>query len=378
MVTVLLVPDALVEAGGISLGKSVLVEHGRVRSVGYLEPSAAAQTVRVEGTLLPGFVDLQVNGMGGRGCDEDAPGALDTVALAVARGGGAAFLPTLITAPFASLVERTRRLALWIAGYRGPGATPLGIHLEGPFLEASGAHDQSAFVDPTPQRLAALYEAARGTLKLVTLAPARAGAVEAVRWLRARGVQVAIGHAESVEHFTACIEAGAGMATHLFNAMGRLHHRQPGIAGMVLDDARVAPSLIVDGAHVHPAMVRNAFRCIGVDRAILVTDAVSAAGMPDGDYELSGLRVHAKAGVVTDGQGRLAGSALTMARAARNFLDFVPECGAWTLARVAAANPARVIGVEREWGEIAPGMHARFAVLERRGAIVGFDPPGAV
>lgn len=372
---VLLVPDALAESGCISIGKAVLVENGRIRDVGHFAPSAASRAVRLPGTLLPGFVDLQVNGSGGRGCDEDDPAALDVVARAVQDGGAAAFLPTLITAPFEVLLARTRRVAAWIADHRGPGATPLGIHLEGPFLEASGVHDRTAFVDPTPERLAALLAAAAGTLKLVTLAPARAGAAQAVAWLRAHGVQVAVGHAESPEHFTACVDAGAGMATHLFNAMGALHHRKPGIAGLALDDGRVSPSLIVDGAHVHPAMVRNAFRCLGVDRTILVTDAVAAAGMPDGPYELSGLAVRAKDGVVTDAEGRLAGSALTMARAARNFLAFVPGCGAWTLSRVAASNPARAIAVASEWGEITIGKRARFALLGTDGQLRSYDPP---
>lgn len=367
VVTILLAPDALVEPGGISVGKRILVADGRVRALGDFAEGAAERVLRLEGTLLPGFVDLQVNGMGGRGCDETDPDALDVVAAAAARGGASAFLPTLITAALPTLVERTRRLAKWITAYRGAGAVPLGIHLEGPFLEARGVHDAKCFVDPSEEHLEALFAAAEGHLKLVTLAPGRAGAVAAVRWLRARGVQVALGHAESAEHFTACVDAGAGMVTHLFNANGPLHHRNPGIAGFALDDARVSPSLIVDGAHVHPAMVRNAFRCLGVDRTILVTDAVAAAGMPDGRYELSGLAVQARGGVVTDADGRLAGSALTMALAARNFLAFVPGAGPWTLARIAATNPARAIGVAEEFGSIAPGQRARFAWLDRQG-----------
>ena len=374
MVTVLVEADAVVEADAIGYGKSVLIEDGRVTRVGYFDAPAAARKLRVSGTLLPGLVDLQVNGMGGRACDEAGGDALLAVAQACARGGAAAFLPTLITAPFETLLRRTSELAQQILAFAGPGAIPLGLHLEGPFLEASGVHDESCFVDPTPARIAALLAAARGTWKLVTLAPARKGAPEAIAMLRAHGVQVAIGHATSTEHFAAAVAAGAGMVTHLFNAMGPIHHRNPGIAGLALDEAKLMASLIVDGAHVHPAMVRNAFACLGVDRTILVTDAVAAAGMPDGDYDLSGLRVRATDGVVKDAQGRLAGSALTMAKAVRNFATFVPDAGPWTLARVAATNPARAIGMERHFGAIAVGARARFALLAPSGELAAFDP----
>jgi N-acetylglucosamine-6-phosphate deacetylase len=150
--------------------------------------------------------------------------------------------------------------------------------------------------------------------------------------------------------------------------MGPLHHRDVGTAGFALDDERMLCPLIVDGVHVHPAMVRNAFRILGPGRTILVSDAVAAAGMPDGDYQLSGIPVRAHDGVVRDAQGRLAGSALTMALAARNFLRFVPMAGPWTLGCAASANPAALVRADA-YGALAVGKRAAFTLLGDDGAI---------
>lgn len=345
-------------------GARVAAIDGRIVAIDQV--AAGPGAVRLRGTLLPGFVDLQVNGAGGRSVHEATADALDAVAAAVWRGGAVAFLPTLITAPWQQLLERVAAVAAWIGRWNGAGAEPLGLHVEGPFLLASGAHDASCFVDPTPQHVAGLLAAAAGHLRLVTLAPARPGAAAATAQLAAAGVTVALGHCDRADGFPACVEGGAAAVTHLFNAMGTLHHRDIGLAGLALDEARVSCALIADGVHVHPAMVRNAFRILGPDRTVLVSDAVAAAGMPDGDYTLSGARVTAKHGVVRDAQGRLAGSALTMAMAARNFLRFVPQAGPWTLARAAATNAARLARADH-LGAIAIGKRARFTLLGDNG-----------
>jgi N-acetylglucosamine-6-phosphate deacetylase len=350
----------------VTAGARITADGGRITAI---EPFAAAtRAERLRGTLLPGFVDLQVNGAGGAAVDTATATALDTVAAAVWTGGAVAFLPTLITAPWDRLLQQVDAVARWIEAWRGTGAEPLGLHLEGPFLQAAGAHDAACLVDPTPARIAELLAAARGRLRLVTLANARPGAAAATATLVAAGVSVALGHCDRAEGFAECVAAGARATTHLFNVMGPLHHREPGLAGLALDDERVVCPLIVDGVHVHPAMVRNAFRILGPDRTILVTDAVGAAGMPDGDYTLAGHRVHASDGVVRDAAGRLAGSALTMARAARNFAQFVPTAGPWTLARVAAYNPAALVGA-MHLGAIAPGRAAAFTLLGDDGSV---------
>lgn len=352
--------DRVVAPHAMLAGTRVAAVDGRIVAVDHV--AAGPQAKRLRGTLLPGFVDLQVNGAGGASVDEAARGALDVVARAVWAGGAVAFLPTLITAPWPRLLEQVAAVAAWIEAWSGDGAEPLGLHVEGPFLQAAGAHDPAHFVDATSERVQQLLDAARGRLRLVTLAPARAGAAAATAQFVRAGVAVSLGHCDRPDGFAACVDAGARTITHLFNAMGALHHRDVGVAALALDDERVRCALIVDGVHVHPAMVRNAFRVLGPDRTLLVSDAVGAAGMPDGRFTLAGKSVTAAGGVVRDEQGRLAGSALTMGLAARNFLQFVPAAGPWTLARAAAANPA-AIAQAAHLGAIEPGRRAAFTLL---------------
>ncbi|MCK5943106.1 MAG: amidohydrolase family protein [Planctomycetes bacterium] len=349
----------------------VAARDGRIDAIDHQPPGRDGE--QLAGTLLPGFVDLQVNGAGGRSVDEATPEALDVVARAVWDGGAVAFLPTLITAPWQQLLQQVRDVASWVrswsgSSWPGPGAEPLGLHVEGPFLTTPGAHDPQCFVAPTAARVDELIAAADGCRLLVTLANAADGAPAAIRRLVEAGHTVALGHCDRPDGFAACVDAGATAVTHLFNVMGRLHHRELGPAALALDDDRVTCPLIVDGVHVSPTMVRNAFRVLGPHRMALVSDAVGAAGMPDGTYTLAGMEVTAADGVVRDAQGNLAGSALTMAQAGRNFLSFVPEAGPWTLAQLASRNPARLIGAA-DYGELGPGRRAAFTLLGDDGRI---------
>jgi len=344
---------------------AVLVEDGRIAELSERTP-AGVRELRPAGTLLPGGIDLQVNGAGGAGVEDEDPRALERVARAVLAGGAAAFLPTLISAPFEQLLRRLERLAAWIDARARAGATPLGIHLEGPFLELPGAHPSEALVDPSPERVAALIAAARGHLKLVTLAPDRPGAVEATRALVAAGACVALGHAAGVERFGACVDAGARLVTHLFNAMSPLRQRAPGMVGSTLDEPRLCASLILDGHHVDPVAVRVAWRALGAERTVLVTDSVSAAGMPDGDYELSGARVRLASGAVRDGAGRLAGSALSLAGAVAGLRAALGPLDPATVAAVTSTNPARLLG-DRARGSLAPGAVAELALFDEAG-----------
>ena len=323
--------------------------------------------VRRAGTLLPGFVDLQVNGAGGRSVDEATPAALDVVADAVWDGGAVAFLPTLITAPWPQLLRQVRDVAAWCKAWSGQGAEPLGIHVEGPFLTAPGAHPPEHLLAPTPARVDELLAAADGQKLLVTIANAAEGATDAIQRLVAAGATVALGHCDRADGFGPCVEAGATAVTHLFNVMGRMHHREPSLATLALDEPRLVCPVIVDGVHVSPTMVRNAFRLLGARRMALVTDAVGAAGMPDGDYTLAGMTVQSAGGVVRDARGNLAGSALTMGLAAARFLEYVPDAGPWTLAQLASANPARLIGAD-DFGALRPGRRAAFTLMEPDGS----------
>lgn len=370
MVTLILQPDAVVLPDSLAAGAQVAITDGVVEDVGV---HLAREAETIAGTLLPGFVDLQVNGAGGHGVDAGDREALDHIARIVAARGAAAFLPTVITAPMDDLTRQVAAVADWIEGERDPaGATPLGIHVEGPFLLSAGAHDPGALCDPDPDRVDAVLQAGRGHVRLVTLAPSREGAAAAVAQFRAAGVTVALGHGAGTEGITACVAAGATMATHLYNAMGPFDHRNPGMAFTILDDRTLACTLIVDGVHVHEVALRHAFRILGVRRFVLITDCVSAMGMPDGEYTLGGASVVLRDGSVRTKDGTLAGAALTMHDAAANFLRMIPEAGPWSLAQVAAVNPARLIGA-REFGRIAPGRRARFSLLGADGSLQTVD-----
>lgn len=370
--TIVVRADAVALPGGLVFDAAVRVDRGVVTAV---VPGPSSGAERLAGTLLPAPIDLQVNGAGGRSVDEASADALDAVARAVRRGGAGAFLPTLITAPFDVLCDQIRTVAEWIAS--GPpegGATPLGIHLEGPFLEVAGAHDEKAFLDPTPERVDALLAAAAGRLKLVTMAPGRAGAPAAVARLRAAGVAVSLGHASSPDAISACVDAGARSVTHLFNAMGSEHHRRPGFAAHALAEPRLSCMLIADGVHVHDVVLRNAWRILGPARTILVTDAVAAAGMPEGEYRLQGRPIAVREGVVRDRAGNLAGSAATMARVTAGFQRATGVRTATCLARVVAANAARLLR-DRRRGAIVPGAVAELALRTQDGEVRVLDLP---
>lgn len=352
----------------LAAGAVVEVADGVIQRVGDLG-TRPGQTTELEGTLLPGFVDLQVNGARGRSVDEATDEALDAVAEAVLAGGATSFLPTLITAPMTRLQEQLAAVARWIDGYGGTGARPLGIHLEGPFLEKPGAHDPAHLQLPTPGAITSLLEAAAGKLRLVTLAPGIEGAAAATRQFWAAGVAVALGHGVGTAGITDCVHAGARLATHLFNAMGKAHHRRPGMADHLLDQPELACSMILDGIHVHETVVRNAYRILGHHRLVLITDSTAAAGMPDGDYRLGSEKVTLEDGAVRNAHGDLAGSCLRMADAARNFLAMIPTASPFSLARVAASNPATVIGDDRR-GSIRPQNVAEFCLLRPDGTVV--------
>ncbi len=327
----------------------VTLEGGLVREV---RPGPAGG----DGTVLaPGFVDLQVNGM-------------DDVDVAVADGpdwerlddllaatGVTAWLPTLVS----QRLERYGPALERIAAARdrgGPGPSVLGAHLEGPFLgDRTGAHDPRAVIPIDRAWLDQLPD----VVALVTLGAEQHAALEAIASLARRGVVVSIGHSgASAERASEAFDAGASMVTHLFNAMAPLHQREPGVAGAALADDRVAAGLVADLVHVHPALVRTAFRAKGAHRIALVTDAVAwRAG------HLAVARVTLVDGAPRLADGTIAGSALTMDAAVRNTVDAagVPLADALT---AASTTPADLLG-DASRGRIVPGARADLVVLER-------------
>jgi N-acetylglucosamine-6-phosphate deacetylase len=270
--------------------------------------------------------------------------------------GVTAFLPTFITAPVKVLADALRRTVTLLPGLP-TGSRVLGVHLEGPFLseERRGAHNADHLIDPTPEALTALLET--GLVQMVTLAPERAGGLDAVRALTDAGVLVSVGHSDATaEQVSLAADAGARKVTHLFNGQSGIHHRHPGVAAQALTDERLSSGLIVDLHHVAPVVCKLAFEA-AAGRIVLVTDAASAAGMPPGRYELGGesIDLPAEGPPVRVGGDTLAGSALRLdaaiGNAVRIGIDLV------TAVDAATRVPADLIG-RPDLGRLEPGAAA--------------------
>jgi N-acetylglucosamine-6-phosphate deacetylase len=328
--------------------------------------------------VVPGFVDLQVNGAGGIDLTAE-PERLWEVAALLPRWGVTAWLPTIVTSP---APVRDRALATLRQGpprdlADTPVATPLGLHLEGPFLnpERKGAHDARHLRPPDPE-LVGRWSRATG-VALVTLAPELPGALDLVRRLADRGVVVSLGHSSATaDQATAGVDAGARWATHLFNTMPPLHHRDPGLAGVALTDDRLHVGLIADGLHVHPRMVRLAARALG-ERLTLVTDAVAALGMPPGPIRLGDLEALADDDGVRLADGTLAGSNLAMVTAVANLAAFA-EVELPAAVHAASTAPARVLGLAGERGHLGSGATGDLVVLDDSGRVVATVIAGRV
>lgn len=344
---------------------AVLVDAGRIVAVddaARLPPPPTARVLDLAGLLLaPGFLDLQCNG--GFGADFTAqPTTIWRVAAQLPRTGVTAFLPTVITAPLERMAAAQAVLTAGApAGF--VGAWPLGLHLEGPFLNPAkkGAHNPAYLRAPSLD--AVQNWSPDKQVRLVTLAPELPGALALVTTLTARGVLVSAGHSTACwEQALAGFDAGIGYGTHLFNAMPSLLHRDPGLAGALLADERVTVGLIADGIHIHPAMVKLVWQALGPQRLNLVTDAMAALGMPPGTHRLGDYPVIVDGHSCRLADGTLAGSVLTLDQALRNLRQFSGCSVADALATI-TSTPARALGLEQDIGCLAPGRRADLVVL---------------
>lgn len=354
----------------------VIVEDGRIVAVesrSAIEIPGGARQIDFPGlTLAPGFIDIHVHGGAGHDVMTAGGAALSAFERHMAKHGVTSYLPTTITAPQERILKALENLAQAIAQPNDRnGAVPLGIHLEGPFISHAkrGVHPPENLVPPSPDKLDIFWQASRGTIRMMTIAPEIPGAIETIRRGRSLGVHSSLGHSDATfDQAAAAIAAGADHATHTFNAMRALDHRDPGILGAVLTNDAVTADIIVDGVHVDPSVVRVFLRAKGPERAVLITDAISATGMPDGSYRLGALEVEVK-GDRCEYQGRLAGSVLTLDRAVRNVMSFA----GWKLqqaVQLATCNPAQRLGISSERGLVAPGRIADIVALDAEGHVV--------
>ncbi|MDO3413374.1 N-acetylglucosamine-6-phosphate deacetylase [Saccharibacillus sp. CPCC 101409] len=319
------------------------------------------------GWLLPGFVDIHVHGgMGEDFMDSAKPGAIETIAGFHGAQGSTSMLATTMTATH-DMIDSVLE-AVWAYRQQGdrPGASIEGVHLEGPFISPKwpGAQNPDHISLPRTDWLEDWEARFPGLIRQLTLAPEREGALETVAWLRANGITAALGHTDaSYEEVQAAVGAGLNHAVHTFNAMTPLHHRKPGAAGAVLGTDAITAEIIADGIHVHPGAVKLLAKMKSEDNLVLVTDAMSAAGLGDGDYFLGDLPVVVKDGVALTQGGALAGSRLTMAEGFR-FLVRQAGLSVERASGAASAAPARQAGIYGETGSLEPGKRADLVLLD--------------
>lgn len=369
MLTRLTARRLLTETGEIDY-PVITVEDGRIVDLQPDDPNGATET------FTAAFFDVHVHGA----CSYDFMTAtlseIEAVGRFLAGRGVAHYLATTVTGPVEVTLRALERLADAIersqkAESAEAIAVPVGVHLEGPFLSHAkrGVHPPQFLELPSVELFERFQHAARGHVRLLTIAPEIPGALELITHASTRGVRVSLGHSNATAAETlAAIAAGATSATHLGNAMRAFEPREPGILGTILDREDMYAEAICDGVHLDAAFVRLWLKLKGDQHAILVTDGMSATGMPDGTYALGDLQVEVNDGVCR-AAGKLAGSVLTMDRAVANVRRFT-GCSLATAVRLASRNPATMVGMER-LTELAPGSPANFNVFDEAGERVG-------
>jgi len=345
------------DKGGIRTG-DVWVKDRRIAETG----DAAATIIDATGLYVaPGFIDLQVNGGVGHNFEDASPEEIRKIVDFYVSHGTTGLLPTTVTAPIAGIratIDRVKR-----AGH----PAVLGMHIEGPFIseKRKGAQNPDYIIGPSVERFDELVSGHEEFINIVTLAPERPGADQLISRIREIGTVSSLGHSDATyDEAIAAIEHGIGLFTHIFNAMREFHHRAPGAVGAALA-SDVMVELIADGIHVHPGAMKLLYRAKGPDQICLITDAISAAGLADGEYRLGGLQVFVKDGTARLEDETLAGSTLTMDKAVKNFMT-VSGCPLPEAVRTASLNPARVFGLEARKGSIEEGKDADLVIFDEK------------
>ena len=347
------------------------IEGGHIRQVGEkLSWSQNDLVVDCQGyTIAPGFVDVHIHGCAGADTCDGKRESIDAMAEFLLTKGVTSFCPTTMTVDREE-IEAALLAAKACVDQPGPGARVVGVNMEGPFIAAArkGAQKEEAILPPDPELFRHFQELSGGIVRLVDIAPEQPGGLAFIREVKDL-CAVSIAHTTAnYDQAKESFDAGITHATHLFNAMSGLHHRDPGVVGAVFDDSRVYAELICDGFHIHPAALRTAFQVLG-DRALVISDSMRANGMPEGEpFDLGGQMVTVREGKATLADGTIAGSVSNLHQEVKNLVRFgIPLEQA---VKAASLIPARSIGLEEEIGSIAPGKRADLVVLDENLDIV--------
>jgi N-acetylglucosamine-6-phosphate deacetylase len=365
--TTIYTPEGKLDHGAMLINGETITAIGRE---GELHYPANTHTIDVkEQSLVPGFIDLQING--GFGMDFTSnPETIWQVGERLTRFGVTSFLPTIVSSPHET-VQKVQAI-LRIGPPKGyHGSRVIGLHLEGPYLnpEKHGAHNPAYLRLPEPDGYDHWNPA--NFVRLVTLAPELPGSITAVETLVKHGVVVSAGHSQAdIEQSQVAIEAGIRYGTHLFNAMPPLDHRQPGLVGSLLTDKRIIAGMIVDGIHLHHSIVNLAWQILGSQRTNLVTDAIAGLGMPAGEYLLAGRTIHGDGSSARLKEGTLAGSLLSLDQALRNLITFT-SCSLGDAIPTVTQVPARLLRLNTSLGNLSIGAKADLVFLDRNLQVTG-------
>jgi N-acetylglucosamine-6-phosphate deacetylase len=350
----------------------ILIRDGVIEAIAARQemtlPSGAAEISAAGQTAIPGFIDVHIHGAGGHDVMEGTPEAMSVVAQTLARHGTTSFVATTVTASPDDTCRSVEGIAHYITQQFSAlhtKAEVLGIHYEGPFINKArrGVHPAEWVQLPSAGLLQRLLQAAAGNARILTIAPELLGAVPCMHAARDAGVVVAMGHTDATyEQARAGMAHGARHAVHVYNAMRPFSHRDSGVIGAVLTSPEVTAELIADGVHVEEAAMRVLLQAKGAAGVILISDGLSATGMPDGKYMLGKFEVTVSGGVCRNAEGKLAGSTLTLDRALRNVVALgIPLQDA---VRMLTANPAKLLGIEFKKGALRTGADADIVLLD--------------
>lgn len=352
--------------------QSIVIENGRITGLvpGRVQAEAGDETYEAPGMVTtPGLVDVHVHGALGYDVNDATEEANIAISRFHATHGVTSYCATPYSGSHANLIASIQ--AVTNTRWPADGARQIGIHVEGPFLcsKYRGAQPESALRDATVDELKEWFSA--GKIRLVTLAPERPGALDAIRYCAQYGVVAVVGHSEATyEQVITAADAGLSQSTHTFNGMSPLHHRNPGVVGAVLTDDRIYAEIIPDGIHLHPAIVKLVVNAKTPARTVIITDAIRAAGLSDGVSDLGGQRLTIRDGAPYLESGSLAGSMLTMDQAVRNVMKFTGMPFEKVLP-MATSTPSESIGMQSEIGTLLPGANADIVFWDDQYRVAG-------
>lgn len=349
-------------------GYGVLIENGKIIDIDLEENFVGKDYKVIDGEghyLSPGFIDIHNHGNSGFDIMDSTEKALDEISNYHISNGVTAYLGTIITSSYEDIVKAIKNINDY--ENKRERANIIGIHLEGPFFNSmkKGAQPEKHIKEPNLEELKSILDSSRDNIKMVSLAPELTGALDIVKHLKEKNITVALAHTNaSFDEAKRGIEYGATVATHLYNGMRSFTHREPGVVGACLDDSRVYTEIIYDRIHLHDITVRLALKSKGYNRIILVSDAMRAAGLPDGEYELGKQKVNVSNGAARLETGSLAGSTLNLRTAVYNMVNFL-DVPIYEAVKMASLNPAKAINVADELGSIEVGKKADLIIFDK-------------